>query len=165
MSANGPNELACAVAGDTKLETPEGALTMSSLASKPAAVLTRTDSRQVRFAMMKEARKVGEGQPVLRIALANGGSLRVGAGQILYARGMVETAAAALRAGDELEAVFAFPDGYVYRTDDGETATSRGSIVVTAVTPAGEANVFGFRVNRVGRFMFAAGVLGKANGI
>ena len=114
--------------------------------------------------MIKEARKIADAQPVVRITLAGGSSFRVGASQIVYARGMIETAAGNLRPGDELEAIFAFPDGYVYRTDGGEELTSRASIVVSAVAPAGEASVFAFRVNRIGRFAFAAGVLGKAEG-
>jgi hypothetical protein len=152
------------VASDTKLETPEGGLTMSALASKPAALLTRTDTREVRFAMIKNVVKIGEAQPVLRVRLSNGGTLRVGAAQVLYRRGMIEAPAGALQVGDELDAVFSFPDGYAYTGDDGQALTSRASVVVTAVEPAGEADVFAFDVNRVGRFMFSAGVLGKANG-
>lgn len=155
----------CCVAADTKLETPEGGLTMSSLASKPAALLSRTDGREVRFAMIKNIVKVGEAQPVVRIRLANGSALRVGAAQVLYKRGMVEATAGTLQAGDELDALFSFPDGYSYTGDDGQSLISRASVVVTAVEPAGEADVFSFDVNRVGRFMFSAGVLGKANGI
>lgn len=155
----------CVVASDTKLETPEGALTMSSLASKPAAVFTRTDANEIRFAMLKNVAKVGEMQPVIRIRLANGGTLRVGASQVLYGLGMVEIAARDLKAGDELDAVFTFPAGYNYKSDTGEALTSRASIVVNAVEPAGDADIFAFDVNRTGRFMFSAGVLGKANGI
>lgn len=154
----------CVVASDTKLETPEGGLTMSSLASKPAALLTRTDARAIRFAMIKNVAKIGEAQAVLRIRLANGGALRVGASQVLYKRGMVEAAASELHVGDELDAVFSFPDGYAYTGDDGQPLTSRGSVAITAIEPAGEADVFAFEVNRVGRFMFSAGVLGKASG-
>lgn len=154
----------CAVAGDAKLETPEGPLTMASLAKLPAAVLTRTDAGEVRFAMIKGVRKLGEGQPVLRITLANGSSFRVGPSQVLYTRGMGEQAAKDLRPGDELEAFFSFPRGYLYRTDDGEEVESRGSIAVESVAPAGEASTYAFRVNRVGRFLFAAGVMGKAEG-
>lgn len=155
----------CCVASDTKIETPEGALTMSALANKPAALLTRTDAREIRFAMIKNVTKIGEAQPVVRLRLANGGSLRVGATQVLYTRGMVEAAAGTLQVGDELEAVFSFPDGYVYTGDDGQALTSRASLVIAAIEPAGAADVFAFDVNRVGRFMFSAGVLGKANGI
>jgi hypothetical protein len=155
----------CCVASDTKLETPEGGLTMSALARTPAALLTRTDARAIRFAMIKDVTKVGEAQPVVRVRLSNGGALRVGAAQVLYKRGMVEAPAGALQVGDELEAVFSFPDGYSYTSDDGQPLTSRASVVVTAVEPAGEADVFAFAVNRVGRFMFSAGVLGKANGV
>lgn len=161
MSANG----VCCVASDTKLETPEGGLTMSALASKPAALLTRTDGREVRFAMIKNVAKVGEAQPVVRVRLSNGGTLRVGVTQVLYKRGMVESPAGVLQVGDELDAVFSFPDGYAYTADDGQPLTSRASVVVTAVEPAGEADVFAFDVNRVGRFLFSAGVLGKANGV
>jgi hypothetical protein len=155
----------CCVASDTKLETPEGGLTMSSLASKPAALLTRTDAREIRFAMIKNVVKIGAAQPVVRIRLSNGGALRVGPAQVLYKRGMIEAAASTLQAGDELDALFSFPDGYSYTSDDGQPLTSRASVIVTAVEPAGEADVFAFDVNRIGRFLFSAGVLGKANGI
>ena len=97
--------------------------------------------------------------------LSNGGTLRVGNTQVLYKRGMVEASAGELQVGDELDALFSFPDGYSYTSDDGQPLTSRASVVVTAVEPAGEADVFAFAVNRVGRFMFSAGVLGKANGL
>lgn len=155
----------CVVASDTKLETPEGALTMSSLASKPAAVFTRTDTNEIRFAMLKNIAKVGEMQPVIRLRLSNGGTLRVGASQVLYGRGMVEVAAGDLKPGDELDAIFTFPAGYTYKSDDGEDLTSRATIVVTTIEPAGAADIFAFDVNRTGRFLFSAGVLGKANGI
>jgi hypothetical protein len=155
----------CCVASDTKLETPEGGLTMSALARTPAALLTRTDARAIRFAMIKNVAKIGEAQPVVRVRLSNGGTLRVGSTQVLYRRGMVEASAGDLQVGDELDALFSFPDGYSYTSDNGQPLTSRASVVVTAVEPGGEADVFAFAVNRVGRFLFSAGVLGKANGV
>ena len=155
----------CAVAVDTKIETPEGALTMSALANKAAAVMSRTDERVVRFAMIKDVRKIGEAQPVLRVTLSNGTSLRVGPSQVVLKLGMLEAPAGQLQPGDELESVFSFPDGYAYVTDDGQQMTSRASLTVTRVEPAGNADLYTFRVNRTGRFVFSAGVLGKAEGV
>jgi hypothetical protein len=137
---------------------------MATIAKTPAALLSRTDEREVRFAMIKDVRKLAAPQAVVRITLSNGSAFRVGLEQVLLKRGMEDARAADLRVGDELEAVFAFPDGYTYKTDDGQVATSRAALGITAIDPAGEAELYSFAVNRTGRFVFAAGVFGKANG-
>jgi hypothetical protein len=154
---------ACVVAADTKLETPEGPLTMRTVAKTPCSVLTRTDHGQVRFHMTKGAEQIGAAEPVIRVRLANGLSLRVGSEQVFYADGMREVRAADLKPGDELVGIFAFPAGYAYRTDDGREEVSKGTVAVSGVAPDGEADVFTFRVNQTGRFAFSAGVLGKAD--
>jgi hypothetical protein len=157
-------ETPCAVAADTKVETPEGPLTIRSLASKAAPVMTRTPDGEVRFAMLKEVRKLEGARPVLRITLENGLSFRVAASQVLLKKSFVEARADALRAGDELQPLYSFPEGYVFRSDDGEERTSRGSLAVQAIAEDGEADVYSFRVNRTGVFALSAGVLGKAEG-
>jgi len=156
-------KMRCAVAADTKLETPEGPLTMRTVAKTPCSVMTRTDDAKTRFHMTYEARVVGEAQPTLRITLENGLSVRVGEEQILFKEGMEEVRAGHIKPGDQLVSAFAFPDGYVYRTDDGEERTSRGTVEVRSVEPAGTADVYAFGVNRTGRFVFSAGLLGKAD--
>jgi hypothetical protein len=150
------------VAADTKLETPEGPLTVKTVGASPTSVMTRTDDGGVRFALSTEVRKVAEAQPVLRIALENGRALRVGPEQILLKHGPQEVRAADLRAGDELLNAFAFPAGYEYRTDDGQTLTSNGTVKVTAVEPGGEADIYSLKVVRTGCFVFSSGVIGKA---
>jgi hypothetical protein len=154
----------CAVAADTKVETPEGPLPIRSLATTPAAVLTRTDAGLVRFAMIRAVRKADAAEPVVRITLDNGLAFRVGPGQVVLKKGMVETPAGALRVGDELEPIFSFPEGYTYRTDDQREVVSRASTVVTSIEPGGEAEVFSFSVNLTGRFALSCGVLAKADG-
>ena len=62
----------CAVAADTKLETPEGPLTIKTVGASPTSVMTRTDDGRVRFAMSSDVRKFADAQPVLRITLENG---------------------------------------------------------------------------------------------
>jgi len=153
----------CAIAADTKLETPEGPITVKTVLKSPTSVMTRTDDRVLRFAMTSGARLLGDSLPVLKISLDNGRSLRVGSEQVLFGLGMREVAAADLRPGDRLECVFSFPPGYAYRTDDGEERVSDGGVAVVAVEPAGEAEVHGLSVARTGRFVFSAGVLGKAD--
>jgi hypothetical protein len=39
----------CAIAADTKLETPEGPLTVKTVAASPTSVMTRPDDGQVRL--------------------------------------------------------------------------------------------------------------------
>src|SRR5262245_16943386 len=151
-----------AVAADTKLETPEGPLTIKTVGASPTSVMTITDDGAVRFAMSTEVRKVADAQPVLRIALENGRALRVGPEQILLKPGFEEARAADLRPGDELLNNFGFPAGYEYRTDNGEVRTANGTFKVTAVEPGGEADLYSLKVPRTGRFVFSSGVIGKA---
>ena len=152
----------CVVASDTKLETPEGPLTVATVAKTPCSVLTRTDDGAVRFAMISSIQKVAEAQAVLRVRLDNGLSFRVGAQQVLFRKGMSEVPAGDLKPGDELEPVFTFPAGHIFRTTDGTPETARGALTVTHVEPAGESDLYSLSVPRTGRFLFSAGVLGKA---
>src|SRR5262249_41409108 len=101
----------CAIPADTKLETPEGPLTVKTVGASPTSVMTRTDDGMVRFAMSSEVRKVAEAQPVLRVTLDNGRALRVGAAQILLTHELREVTAGDLHAGDALLNAFAFPVG------------------------------------------------------
>jgi len=152
----------CAIAADTKLETPEGPLTVKTVGASPTSVMTRTDDGVVRFAMSSAVRKVAEAQSVLRITLDNGRALRVGAAQVLLTHELREVSAGDLRAGDELLNAFAFPPGYEYRTDDGQTRMSNGAVAVVRIEPAGEADLYSLKVVRTGRFVFSSGVVGKA---
>ena len=152
----------CAIAADTKLETPEGPLTVKTVGASPTSVMTPTDAGPVRFAMTVEVRKVAEAQPVLRIALDNGRAFRVGAEQILLAQGMREVRAGDLRVGDALASAFAFPVDYQFTTDAGEPRTSQGTVGVAAVEAGGEADLYSLKVPRTGRFVFSCGALGKA---
>jgi hypothetical protein len=154
--------MTCAVAADTKLETPEGPLTVKTVGTSPTAVMTRTDDGQIRFAMSSAVEKVGEAQPVLRIALVNGRTLRVGAAQLLCGPDGSERPAGELAAGDALLDAFAFRPGYEYRTDAGELRVSDGCVAIATITPGGEADIYALRVSRTGRFVFSAGVIGKA---
>ncbi|MDX2168524.1 MAG: hypothetical protein SF182_15725 [Deltaproteobacteria bacterium] len=150
----------CAVAADTKLETPEGPLTVKSVGNSPTPVMTRGDDGAVRFAMTSEVRVVAAAQPVLRIALANGRALRVGADQLLLGVDGTACRAGDLRAGDALFDAFGFPVGYTYLTDDGQARVSDGGVAIAAVGPGGEADLYDLRVERAGRFVFSAGVIG-----
>lgn len=151
-----------AVAANTKLETPEGPITVKTVLKSPTAVMTRTDDGAIRFAMTTP-RGMSASQPVLRIVLENGKSFTVGAAQSLLKQGMQPVAAADLRPGDRLESVFVFPAGYVYKTDAGDQVESDGLIGVVAVEAAGEADVYELKVERTGRFAFSAGPLGVAD--
>ena len=120
----------CAVPSDTKLETPEGPLTMATVARTPTSVMTRTDDGALRFTMTGQAQKA-EGRPAIRITLDDGRTLRVGGEQILFRKGMQEVRAREVVVGDELESAFVFPEGYAYQTDDGREAKSSGAVAVS----------------------------------
>lgn len=159
------SESPCALAADTKLETPEGALTVRGLAGKSVAVFTREPSGRVRFRMMLDVRKLAEQQPTLRIALDNGHSFRVGPSQILFKKGMAECRADALKPGDELVPAFSYPEAYAYRDDrSGAERISQGSIRVAGVEPDGSADLYTLGVNQTGCFFLSAGILCKADG-
>jgi hypothetical protein len=164
MTSEDASASPCAVAADAKLETPEGPLTIRTIARTPCSVLTRTETGQVRFHMTKQARSLGEPRPVLRISLDGDLSFRVGAGQVVLRPDGSEVRAVDLRPGDELASIFVFPAGYVFRDDDGNEHTSTASVRVAAVAGDGEAELFSLRVNRTGLFAFSSGVLGKAEG-
>lgn len=156
-------ELDCALAADTKVETPEGAVAIRSLAGKGVSVFTREASGRVRFRRLVDVRKVAEQQQVLKVTLETGASFRVAPNQVLYKKGVVECRADRLHIGDALEPAFHYPDGYAYRDDgDGQARTSDRAVRVVAVVPDGTADLFSFGVNETGCFFLTAGVLCKA---
>src|SRR5262245_1390032 len=150
------------IAADTKLETPEGPLTIKTVGASPTSVMTVMDDKSIRFALSTDERKVADAQPVLRITLENGRAMRIAPQQVLLKQGFVEARAGDVRAGDELMNAFSFPEGYEYRTDAGEKLISNGTVKVTAVEPGGEADLYCLKVVRSGRFVFSSGVVGKA---
>lgn len=154
----------CALAPDTKIETPEGALTVKGLAGKNVAVFTREDGGRVRFRPLHNARKVAEAQPVIKIVMENGLSFRVGAAQILYRKGLQEARADGLVVGDELEPAFHFPAGYRFRDDNsGEERESTFAWRIARIESAGNADLYSFAVSQTGKFFLSAGVLAKAD--
>ena len=154
----------CALAADTKVETPEGAMAIRAVAGKAIAVFTREAGR-VRFRMMLDVRKLAEQQPVLKITLETGESFRVAAEQVFYKKGMVECRADALRIGDHLEATFHYPEQYQFIDDTtGETRSSPAALRVTEVGSGGTADLYTLGVKQTGCFFLTAGVLCKAEG-
>lgn len=155
----------CALAGDAKVETPEGALPVRTLVGKNVSVFTREPSGRVRFRLMLDVRKLAEQQPVVKVTLETGVAFRVAPAQVLYKKGMVECQAATLHPGDELEPAFHYPEAYEYRDDLAATQrTSPRALRVTAVAADGVADLFTFAVNQTGCFFLTAGVLCKAAG-
>lgn len=153
----------CSLAAETKVETPEGAMAIRSVAGKSIAVFSREPTGRVRFRMMQNVRKVGEQQPVVKLTLHNGQSFRVAPEQVLFKKGLVECRADALQVGDALEPAFAYPDGYQFRSDTGGEHASDASLHVTKIEAAGTADTYSLGVNQSGNFFLSAGVLCKAD--
>ena len=156
--------MSCAVASDTKLETPEGPLTVKTVGNSPTPVMICGDDGHHAFAMTSDVRVIAATQPVLRITLDNGRSLRVGAEQLLWGPDGRTRRAGDLQAGDALLSAFAFPVGYNYRTDAGGLRVSDGCVAVASIGDGGSADLYTLRLNRDARFVFSCGVLGSAAG-
>ena len=139
-------------------------MAVRAVAGQAIAVLTRSESGQHIFRLMKHVEKAGEQQPVLKFTLENGLSFRVGPDQVLFKAGMVEARAADIVAGDALAAAFHFPAGYVFRDDHGNQVTSAGALRVAAIDTTGRADLYRLAVNQTGTFFLSAGVLCKADG-
>lgn len=155
----------CGLAADTKVETPEGAMAIRTVAGKAIAVFTREPSGRVRFRMMQNVRKIAEQQPVLKVVLETGQSFRIAPDQVLFKKGLSECRADSLQVGDALEPAFTYPDGYQFRDDQGGNArASTASLRVTGIEPAGTADVYSLGVHQTACFFLSAGVLCKAEG-
>ena len=152
----------CGLAADTKVETPEGAMAIRTVAGKAIAVFTREAAGRVRFRMMQNVRKIDEQQAVLKMTLDNGQSFRVAPDQVLFKKGLVETRGDALQVGDALEPAFTYPDGYQFTDEHGGERASGASLRVTSIEPGGSADLYSFGVNQTGCFFVSAGVLCKA---
>lgn len=151
----------CAVAGDTKLETPEGPLTVKTVGAAPTPVMVRNGDGLVRFAVARDVTLVATAQPVLRLTLDTGRALRVGADQLLLGPGGVARRAGDVQAGDALLAAFSFPAGYAYVTDSGDARVSDGCVRVTRVEDGGTADLYALRLDRPAHFVFSSGLIGE----
>jgi hypothetical protein len=154
--------MTCAVAADTKLETPEGPLTVKSVGNSPTPVMVCTGDGHHAFAMTSDVRVIATAHPVLRITLENGRALRVGADQLFEAPGGAALRAGDLKAGDALLTAFSFPVGYNYRTDAGDLRVSDGCVAITQIADGGTADLYSLRLSRESRFVFSCGLLGRA---
>lgn len=154
--------MTCAVAADTKLETPEGPLTVKSVGNSPTPVMVCDADGGHAFAMTSEVRVIAAAQPVLRITLESGRALRVGADQLFEAPGGAPLRAGDLKPGDALLTAFSFPVGYNYRTDAGDLRVSDGCVAITHVADGGTADLYSLRLNRGARFVFSCGLVGRA---
>jgi len=149
----------CGVAADTKVETPEGSMTIRVCAGKAIPVLSRNAESAVLFRMMQDVRKVADVHPVLRITLENGDSFRVAPEQVLFQADMRPVAASAIKPGTPLMPAFHYPPGYQFNTDGGDERVSDRALKVVRIEPAGTAEVYALGVNQTGCFFLAAGVL------
>jgi hypothetical protein len=148
--------------GDSLIETVDGPVAIGGLVGKSITVMTRLPNGQVGFRLFSKIAITATAVPVLRVVFDNGQSIVVDQGQIFYARGMVERPVSELQPGEPLDSNFHFPAGYVFRSMDGTTHVSAGSVCVAAVDAAGDADVFGGIVNETGSYFVTGGVLCKA---
>jgi hypothetical protein len=142
-------------AGDSMIETAEGAVAMSETPGKGFAVLTRLPSGQLGFRQLLKVSASGP-VPLLRVVFDSGQTAVVARGQVFYRVGMEPARAEELRPGDQLETAFKYPPGYVPPDASREVATA---IAIRAVEPAGDGQVWSGTVRDTHILFLAAGVL------
>ncbi len=161
MSARPRSCVGGCLSGDSLIETVDGPVAIGGLAGKSTVVMTRLPSGTIGFRLFTKIAVTAADVPVLRVSFDNGHSIVVDHGHVFYARGEVERPVTELEPGEPLDTSFHFPEGYLLRRMDGTIEPSVGAVRVTAVEPAGTADVYGGVVNETGRYFVTAGVLCK----
>jgi hypothetical protein len=149
------------LAPDALLEAIDGPALVGTLEGKSMPILTRLPNGRLGFRIMGKFVRSATALPIVRVGLENGRAVRVGAGQIFFKKGMVEVAASELRPGDALEPSWDYPDGY-RPPDVPERRPADGALLVSSVSPEGEAETFSAPIRETGRFFLTCGALLKA---
>jgi hypothetical protein len=148
------------LAAEALIEVIDGPAAAGALEGKSMPALTRLLDGRLGFRMMGKFAKQGP-QPIIKVCFENGESVRVGAEQVFFKKGMTEARAAELRAGDAIEPSWDYRDGY-QPPDLPERRPSDGTLLVVSVAPDGEADTFSAPVRETGRFFLSCGALLKA---
>lgn len=161
-----PESPICALPPKAKLETPDGPLTVASLARKPAPVLSRVPGKadETRFAAITALAPLPDPQPCVRVTLDNGRSFLAGATQSIVLADGSMAPAGSLSAGMRLAALFHYPAGYKYLDDEGRERVSDGAVGVAAVDSLPAQECWELRTRDGRPFAFSAGVFGAAAG-
>jgi hypothetical protein len=146
---------------DALVEAIDGPTPVGTLEGKSMPILTRLPNGALGFRIMGKFAKSAAPEPIFRVTFENGQSVRVGAGQVFFKKGMTEVAVKDLAAGDPLEPSWDYRDGYK-PPDLPERRSADGTLRVAAVTPEGEAETFSAPIRETGRFFLTCGALCKA---
>lgn len=148
--------------GDSLIETVDGPVAIGGLAGKSITVMTRLPNGRIGFRLLSKIAVTATGVPILRVTFDNGQSIGVDHAHVFFGRDGSERPVTALAAGDLLDSSAHYPEGYVFRRNDGTTEVSAGAVAVASVEPAGVGDVFGGIVNETGSYFVTAGVRCKA---
>src|ERR1051326_4438803 len=143
---------------DALVEPIDGPTPVGTLEGKAVPILTRLPSGALGFRIMGKFAKGAAPAAIVRVTFENGQSVRVGADQVFFKKGMEEVAAKDLAAGDAIEPSWDYRDGYC-PPDLPERRAADGTLRVAAVTPDGEAEIFNAPIRETGRFFLTCGAL------
>ena len=149
------------LAGDAQVEAIDGPNVVGALEGKSMPILTRLPNGKIGFRMMGKFVKSAAPASILKVTLENGATVRVGAEQIFFKEGMVETPAAELKAGDPLIPVWHYKPGY-QPPDLPDLRPQDGTLRVVEVAPDGEGDLFHAPIRETGIFFLTVGPLLKA---
>src|SRR5437870_3907527 len=143
------------LAASCMVETAEGPVAIAETPGKGFPVLTRLPSGRLGFRQLIKVNAAGP-VPLVRVVLMTGHAVLAARGHPFYRAGMRPVPAAELGPGDPLETAFHYPAGYV----PGAGPEAAGPwLVVRAVEPAGEGQVFTGTVHETHALFVTAGVL------
>lgn len=149
------------LAADALVEAIDGPAVVGTLEGKSMPILTRLPNGKLGFRMMGKFAKSAAPEALVRVTFENGQSVRVGAAQVFFKKGMIEVRASELRPGDTIEPSWDYRDGY-RPPDLPERRQADGTLLVTAVAPDGEAEAFSAPIRETGKFFLTCGALLKA---
>jgi hypothetical protein len=149
------------LAADARIEAIDGPAVVGSLEGKSMPILTRLPNGKLGFRMMGKFAKSAAPGPVVRITLENGQTIRTGAEQVFFRKGMEEVRAAELAPGDALEPAWDYR--MAYRPPDlPDSRPADGTLRVVTVVPDGDAETFSAPIRETGKFFATCGALLKA---
>jgi hypothetical protein len=144
------------LAANCMVETAEGPVPIADTPGKGFPVLTRLPSGRLGFRQLLKVTAAGP-VPLVRIVLSTGFTIVAARGHPFFRPGMEAVAAADLAPDDALETAHHYPAGYVPRGAPPEAAGPH--VVVRAVEPAGEGQVFTGTVHETHALFVTAGIL------
>jgi hypothetical protein len=154
------------LAEDALVETIDGPVEIVKLVGKVMPVLTRFRDGALGFRMMREIRRLEDGD-VYELVNSDEQRVRLGGEHVVIADDGAEVQVRGLKAGARLEPSWTYVAGYAPPNAPEYSPAARGrpwprAVLVESVAPVGRGALFGFSVNETKRYFLTFGALSRA---